>query len=137
MSAYLVEDKTINNILNCIYLNNRDFSKYACRPLNAAGFKTETENDLTALGKAMLRLNSAALNARYGEDVQDIPFSFQLRSDVRDLQAFKSLECWLYQCSEGDIPRESVLFRLMDKFAADLAVNIIKKSSEYLKLNWG
>ena len=52
------------------------------------------------------------------------------------LQAFKSLQCYLYQCSEGDVP-DSEFFKEVDKFQGQLANKIITKLPEYEGMIWG
>jgi len=48
----------------------------------------------------------------------------------------KSLQCWKYQCSEGDIP-ETKLYQFFEEVEHHLALKIVINLPEYDKATWG
>ena len=136
MSAFLVAEKTINRILS--YLN-RELRRSAWLH---AKFATDLGVDFagdwqTALGQKMRDLNQLALGYRYGDPQQELLYQFSSVS-CPAVQAYKSLQCWLYQCCEGDIPKASKLYRFFDTVVAGhIADSIITKTPEYDQAEWG
>jgi hypothetical protein len=91
----------------------------------------------TALGQKMWDLNQLALGYRYGDEKQELVYAF---SPVvcTPIQAYKSLHCWQYQCSEGEIPEESKLYRFFDEVVLQhMADSIIMATPEYEQAEWG
>lgn len=136
MSAFLVEDRTINKILTHIREEIRKSKGFENK------FKTELgitfdENWERKLGQKMLDLNQLALGYRYGDDKQELNYTF---SPVlcTPIQAYKALRCWLYQCREGEIPEESKLYKFFDEIVVGyIAKSIITSTLEYRKAEWG
>lgn len=53
-------------------------------------------------------------------------------------QSYKSLQCWLYQCCEGDIPEVSKLYKFFDTVVIrHMANSIITKTPAYEQAEWG
>lgn len=52
------------------------------------------------------------------------------------MQALKSLRCWLYQCSEGNVP-EQPLFKALERYAGDLAFHIVAELPGWNAAEWG
>src|SRR2546428_12610533 len=108
MSAFIVEDKTINKVVTWLqrevsrerFSIDQIASKY---PIDLYSYTWEEE-----LAQAMFQLNCAAVDARYGEGTAKkdvtIPFVYKPEYNVPLTYVFKALQCWIYQCSEGDIP---------------------------------
>lgn len=93
------------------------------------------------LGISMAILNDAAVNARYGEgtasgDREGVTYQFRWEPLTNRIQALKSLQCWHYQCSEGDIPETSELYKVADKVIGYLAQNIVSDLPEYNRAQW-
>lgn len=94
---------------------------------------------ITQIGRELFALNEAAFGARYpGDDSASYSATYQF---VRGLPparvaAYKALRCFLYQCSEGNVP-ESPLFKEVDDVAAILAARIIQSLPEYNASAWG
>lgn len=135
MSAYIVEDKTINRIIS--YLSQDQHSTWTKkRLLDEAAINA---NDLDTLARRMLELNIVAVNARYGteeaESFEDLDYKIS-HEPVERVQALKSLRCWLYQCSEGDADK-TPLFLIMEEYSNRLADEVISKMPEYDKAEWG
>ena len=93
------------------------------------------------LGEAMFQLNVDAVNARYGEGeaAKFRPLNYQYLPSfafVSRVGVYKALTCWLYQCSEGDVPQRP-LFRFFDEQVRPaLADTIISDLPEYERADW-
>jgi len=140
MSAFIMEDKTINRILSYMVADD-DLKHY----LPALGIDLTDDKLVTAsatmLGRAMMAMNCAAFNSRYGEgeaerELGDNRYNFQSISAPSKFQAASSLRCFLYQCSEGDIPNR-LLFKAISDYADALAWSIVRDTPEYKNAEWG
>ncbi len=91
------------------------------------------------------QMNIDALNASY-EDSEDMydELGYTDGCDIwkpRDgvqpwhYQLLKSLDCYLYQCSEGDVPKRK-LYKAMDMFCVRLAGFIARNQPEYQESEW-
>jgi hypothetical protein len=54
----------------------------------------------------------------------------------RRLAAMKLLRCWLYQCSEGEVP-ETALFKAFAELSNTLAQVVVSELAEYEAAPWG
>jgi hypothetical protein len=140
MSAFLVEDKTINNIVNWL---RREMNELYCIPpkLKKLGIDTTAAGWSEDLGRAMFQLNITAVEARYGNGeavrFRKLDYRYDETEPVPLVQVLKSLRCWLYQCLEGDIP-ESVLYKLFYRDVRPyLMGKIIDTLPEYNEAEWG
>lgn len=130
MSAFQVSQKTINQVVS--YLQNCDSEKVYDRWMKeACGISTANEVELS---KRMAVLNAVAVEQRYGKEPAfvDHTFRYELATEI---QVFKSLRCWLYQCTEGTVPN-SPLYKVMSKIADSIAYHIISKLPAYDKAEW-
>jgi hypothetical protein len=98
------------------------------------------------LAEVFRRCNVDAYNVRYGESLKsDLRFkSFgEDLTKVQKVQAYKSLVCLIYQCSEGNIPETieyGLLVRLKGDIVKDLgmgAEDLIRRSEVYDDADWG
>jgi hypothetical protein len=140
MSAFLVEDKTINYVVNWLRRNIDQFSLIPHK-LKELGFDTSVAGWAEKLGQAMFQLNIEAVNARYGsgqaEKFRQLDYRFEHTEAVSLVQVLKSLQCWLYQCTEGDAP-ETELYGLFDSDIQMYLMNkIITALPEYEEADWG
>lgn len=135
MSAYIVEDETINTVVNFLSLkqtgNDAYWSKYI---LDDAGIKLDMLSNRMAFGLSLFDLNVQAVSERYDE-IEEYVYHFQQTVPPATVQAYKSLKCWLYQCSEGNVP-ETALFKLMDNIAKEIAMYIVETSPAYNAAEW-
>jgi hypothetical protein len=99
--------------------------------------------DRDELGRDMLRLNRMALLVRYpGQDMgapsddEIAAYQYNGRRYGR-ADASKALHCVIYQCSEGDIPRESILYQRMKRRAAAADSWIVSQLPEWQAAEWG
>jgi hypothetical protein len=108
MSAFMVDDKTINRVVTWLTGEVR-ISRFTLDRL-----AREYEVDLTSDGwdekqaNAMFQLNCDGVNARYGvgeaEKFRSLNFTYEPEIYYSLVQVLKSLQCWKYQCGEGDVP---------------------------------
>ena len=144
MSAFIVEDQTINEIIAFLrlYQQRTTNSRYS-RMIQEAGYDIEkNEEEWKHLADDMFWTNCVAVDKRYGvgqaQTFRELNFKYEFHPEegANAIQAFKSLRCWLYQCSEGDVPETSEIFKLMDKVSDTTAHAIVSEMPEYKKARW-
>lgn len=140
MSAFVVEDKTINCIVNHLVFHRDDYG-YEWRELAKLGIDLGTDNGDLDLSRRIAELNDRGVDARYkpGTATSDRPEPFKphLFEKASIYQVYKSLQCWLYQCSEGDVP-EDALYKLFEtEIKPAIAEAIISSLPEYKAAKWG
>lgn len=138
MSAFIVEDKTINKVVTKIaYDRDGEWQK---RQFKEKGYDLDTVEGKNKLGWDMFALNIRAVNMRYedghAEDFRPLNYKFMLEGNFPKVSVLKSLKCWLYQCSEGDCDK-SDLYKMMDNLANSWAYDIVSSLPEYDKAVWG
>jgi hypothetical protein len=90
----------------------------------------------TEFGRRLLAMNIDAVRQRYGTaEVRSKAamlraYSYAEPAPLADctpaIAAWKALQCFLYQCSEGNIP-EMPLFQLVESYAAKLGARILER----------
>lgn len=134
MSAFVVEDRTINRIIS--YLNDSRHSTERDIALGAAELSINDERWHEKLGMSMAMMNVDAVNQRYNE--HDEP-TYEWHWDWENsdaIQVYKSLNCWLYQCCEGDVP-ERPLYKAFREVERVIAAGIITNLPQYDAAQWG
>lgn len=139
MSAFVVENTVISRVVTLI-ATARDLDDIRSMVLAETGLDLSTQEGRQELGEAMLRLNCQGVDARYGKGESqsfrdDLEYTFRLEQSTI-LQAYKSLQCWHYQCCEGDIPESSLLYATMGRVADMLAHEIVRHMPAYNKAAW-
>jgi hypothetical protein len=143
MSAFIVADKTINNIVN--WLDRALEEAYGTiiirQKLLEQGFDASVAGWAERLGNAMFQLNVIAVEARYGsgeaKKFRPLDYRYEVVEPVPLVQVLKSLQCWLYQCNEGEVP-ETALHTLFDNdVQMYLMTEIIDTLPEYQNAFWG
>ncbi len=137
MSAFIVQDKTINNIVSHIvakmYKGNYDHAfRIHLAPIGISTMKDLAQRKQLAL--EMFKLNVYAVNGRYNEINSWEDFEFK-HEDVSRCQVLESIQCWKYQCSEGDA-MEKPIFKFIEEVEHCLMRSIIEEMPEYNKANW-
>jgi len=133
MSAFLVNEKTISIIVTTLseYLTNNQFLIDKARELELDVISPHWQEKFA---DALFEMNCEALRQRYG-DTEFPLFNYQLAHAPSLIEAYKSLQCFLYQCSEGNVP-ETKLFKFMEEFSHGLAKDIISNLPEYEEAEW-
>jgi hypothetical protein len=143
MSAFIVADNTINTIVN--WLDRALEEPYGTttirRKLLEQGFDASVTGWAERLGYAMFQLNVIAVDARYGNGeakrFRPLDYHYKVPKSVPLAQVLKSLQCWLYQCNEGDVP-QTALYGLFDnEVQVYLMTEIIDSLPEYQNAYWG
>lgn len=150
MSAYVVEDKVINQVISWIVTPRRDGDPIFEIILKETGHDLRTKNGRAALGKAMFELNCTAVEQRYGDksasDFRPLNYRYIdqeslgggliiMGTPVTSVQAYKSLACWDYQCSEGDVP-DTPLYKAMARVACEMAHIIVRSLPAWEQAAW-
>ena len=135
MSTYIVDDQTINRILTQLSLENSSW--FISKVQEKTGYNTTFDDDLNSLGKELLLLNTQAVNERYddnnsGNDVIAYTYHPDITSKI---QAYKSLNCLLYQCSEGDVPKTE-LYSFLNWLAFEWADDLVRSMPAYEQADW-
>lgn len=145
MSAYVVDDKTINRIVswfNVVGMAGGVHKYYYCvKPLLDLGYKLDTELGCKRLAEEMFTLNCDSVEQRYGEgeakEFRPLDFQYMFTgSGVNMYQLVASLRCFLYQCCEGNIPQSNLLYNVLEKISKDICYYIVTNSDRYQKMKW-
>jgi len=140
MSAFLVQDKTINEVIGMLALSEDLFdTSFFIRKLKDAGYDLRDGGD-ERLGNAMFALNVRAVEARYrpgtATQFRKLDYRYERCYAIGKIQGLKNLDCWMYQCTEGTIP-EDPLYKLMEQIADSIRRSLVSRMPEYEKATWG
>jgi hypothetical protein len=137
MSAFLVSMLTINRIVATLSsLLQSDDYPYVDTLFAEAGIDTAQAGWEKRLAHAMFALNQQALYERYGDPGEErfIYRPVPARSNL--YQVLKSVNCWLYQCTEGNVPR-SKLYRFFKTIVRVWLLELIVYATpEYEQAQW-
>jgi len=140
MSAFMVEDTTINRVVT--WLRREVLTSHFTLDRLAREYDIDlvSEGWDDKLARAMFQLNCDGVHARYGEGEAEKfrPLNFTYKTEIYHslVQVLKSLQCWLYQCCEGDVP-DTKLYQFFQEVENHLALKIVMESPEYDKAKWG
>jgi hypothetical protein len=138
VSAFIVSERTINYIVASIsWVLRTEHRPHLVKSLADIGIDTSADHWEEQLAKAMFVLNARAVAHRYTEPAAT-GFTYHWVPPLKNLyQLVKSIDCWLYQCAEGDVP-ENPLYQLFDKMIVPMLLRrIIYYSPEYDQAEWG
>ncbi len=135
MSAYIVQDETINRIVS--FLHDLEFQNESPLMYLRPYWPRMSDEQCVELATKLYNLNASAVGQRYpnsvAEPVEAFPFRYTLKTT--DIQMLKHLDCFLYQCSEGDVPEQD-LFQKLDDVRTALARILITSTPEYNAAAW-
>lgn len=138
MSAFIVSDNTINRIVSHLNMRQRDYNHI----FDNNGYPLGVTEYLQQLASDLHLMNCDAVDARYGhgtaaQDEADVKtdFKFQFTQPESPLRIYKALQCYLYQCSEGDIDQRR-LYKMMQRLKTEMADNIIRQLPGYEDAPW-
>lgn len=156
MSAYIVDDSTINKIVGYLYNDHssrgygndiRRVLKYKYDIILEDGTGAYDEAVHPAWFACCLRaLNERAIGERYGEKAigemsggnfhyENIRPRFTGSTIADGVNLYKSVQCLHYQCSEGDATGDE-LYAVLESISHMLAAGIIHHLPEYDKAEW-
>ncbi len=148
MSAYIVDDETINRIVAGLSWASefgewdRPLPKPTSKKLNLVYAGPD------AFGNILRNMNAEAVSSRYPNDNPDelpgpvdsngknSPYQYHQVEPPSPVQMVKSLQCYLYQCAEGNVP-ENNLYKALDAYVSELCIHIVTNSAEYSTAKWG
>lgn len=136
MSAYVVDDITINKVVSWLALEHyTSVTHSSCGDyLAEAGYDMRSRKGQRRLAEDMFALNVKAVNERYGEGeaakFRPLNFSYRFIAPPHAIVTVKALHCWLYQCAEGDVPGTD-LYELMHRIANAICRGLVVESEAY------
>ncbi len=147
MSSYIVDDSTINRILAAVQLyTHSNLAEVPPPPRDIQSpeprFKDWCFLDWALLGARLRDMNVAAVIARYGQSDELpgptplLPYQHENTSAPSPIQVIKSLGCYLYQCSEGNIPSRP-LYQSLSSWETALCRHYVSQSDEWQQAEWG
>ena len=144
MSSFIIQDETINKLvnffINCSY-SKEEYKPEITRQINKLGFileydENEKIQDAYRFGRSMKRLNILAWNKAYNKKCKTVLFEHDENANEKNIyQILKSLQCFLYQCSEGDIPKDN-LYITLNNIEKILINYIISHLEDYKRAEW-
>lgn len=151
MSSFIVEDITINRVLNWLFwINKSSYVEERIKEVTGVTYKgnsdEQTEKELQLLGNLMFALNLRGTSQRYKTNPKQTvaefevkPFKFKwlkYKEYKNKYQVLKSLRCFLYQCAEGDT-EEQPLYLMLREVEYELMDDIIRELPKYDAAKWG
>jgi hypothetical protein len=140
MSAFLVEDETINRVVEWLSWEVTRSPRLKLSLEHTLGMNTRSASWEQELGQAMFQLNVAAVHDRYGEGeaarFRDLTYSYR-PAHGSEIQVLKSLRCWLYQCTEGQVVKQPLYRFFNDVVEQYLMSKNICALPEYEQAHWG
>lgn len=133
MSAYVVEEKTINKVITFLD-NDQNMRSYLHHQLS---LDLDTRDRAQDFGNKLMALNIQAVNERYSEHEPIVPNGYQFHYELTDqIGAYKALQCLIYQCSEGDVPKTK-LYHTLKEISDYMAHCIVSSLKVYDERPWG
>lgn len=153
MSAYVVDDKTINRIVSFLkdicdvptvktaFYDNWEWTGRAIKKLlQDAGYGGDYglgSCDWNKLATSLKALNILSVDCRYNEKGHYDPLELNLNEPYGNVyQVVKSIKCWAYQSCEGDCDKLP-LFELIQKIVREICLEIVVNSDAYDAADWG
>ena len=150
MSAYIVNDSIIDQVLAAIQELDSGHVFIGNQTKRLSDYpKIERDGILQSIADDLLKMNTQAVNSRYGERTKiRKPIKPPNVLNVASLDCFrpyplaelvgryKAITCLLYQCAEGKYP-ETRLYKQLDRLAGEYAAMIVHRMPEYNAASWG
>lgn len=141
MSAYMVDESTLNMIVAGLSRLENTVDYRVPKPSrvneNFAGIQFSWR--LGEFWKMFYDLNVKGLVERYPTSYEELvghDYKYSPVGAPDDIQLLKSIQCLLYQASEGDVVKDPTYVALSD-VATALAFSIVERTPQYEKANWG
>lgn len=96
--------------------------------------------DAQKIYEVLLDMNYKAVNARYSHDEHVAPSAMPVGEWLRTYerkpwQMLKTMECYLYQCAEGEIPHSN-LYKLIQTATNQYMKHLIGQIEDYANADW-
>jgi len=135
MSAYLVEKKTIDRIVDLFFSKPKYLKLLEDTDINTKSL----EYSKTLLGMRLFEMNLESLNYRYPDQVKDFIgefyYEYTPQHGVTPIQYVKSISCYLYQSCEGECDNYR-LYKAVEELQKLLALHIVCGLKEYEQGKW-
>lgn len=141
MSAYIVDNITINRIVAMLHEATEFGGEEKRYPKPQNELLIVNYDNEADFGEILYCMNRDAVMERYQDDKegtlpgQKSPFTFQPMMADNPLQTLKTLQCYLYQCTEG-VTVEKHLYKALNQFADEIAIHIVESLPEYKQAKW-
>ena len=141
MSCYIVEQENINRIVSFIekcVMSGDCYEKSIIRPMSYWLKNDPLGEDYRILCDLMDEMNNLAYDARYKTESKyecRFPYAYKTALTTNKHQGLKSLQCFLYQCTEGEQPLRP-LYKALEEMKNNLAVYIVEQMQEYKDAKW-
>jgi hypothetical protein len=140
MSAYMVRDETINRVISWLSWEITRSEWLKRKVTDTLRLDTNKPNWEEILGLAMFELNIQGVNERYGEGeaqkFRKLNYHY-IPAHGSNIQVLKSLQCWLYQCMEGEVIKKPLYQFFGTIVEPHLMSSIISDLPEYKRAEWG
>lgn len=145
MSAWIVQNESINNIVNSIYCGNyNEYFKSHFSNLIKEKFKIDFDcwedeklnEELKNLGQILVNLNNESVNYRYNEKTKPFKFEFSNIKPLNVYQFLMSIKCLSYQSCEIENYQEDERYKLLIELENNLKDCIISPILEEKKVKW-
>jgi hypothetical protein len=142
MSAFMVEDETINSVITYLAKCSKEKELWKLFPLESLGyFNRENMDSFNAaqMGLDMFELNTMSIEQRYGKGQagQFRPLDYKPSHCYRNsvFQVLKDLSCFLYQSCEGNCD-ETPLYKALREIEGKIALEIVHRLPQYESAKW-
>ncbi|MFW6282960.1 MAG: hypothetical protein ACOC1P_02815 [Minisyncoccales bacterium] len=142
MSSFLMDMQSLSNLANWFYFENNTHGTFKMCKKNILDFlqghkiKHTQENWDKVFAELLYKNNCYALNQRYGDDLNKFPeFEYKDPKKINIFQVLKSVQCWLYQCAEGDAEKKPI-YKLMQDIEKILLNTIVSGLEGYKEAKW-
>jgi len=148
MSAYIVEDKVINQIVSGLQdaIKFPKHNIFVPDNLDHVLLRVNDDQEAKELGLKLFELNVRGIKNRYpdmeyknpAEEFRPSNPGYQYRHEFsKPMQFLMSIRCLLYQCCEGNIPETNKLYQQLEDYSKELALTLIFAMPEYSNCHWG
>lgn len=142
MSAFIMCAESISVIASAVAdaINNHASSHYALMQwAESVGCMDGRRCNAKGVFDELARFNTERVNIRYPDDNdafvgEFIPMNLLVVSDV---QLVKLVQCYLYQCSEGNNYAEQPTYQAMQSFERALLWKVVRALPAYEEAGWG
>lgn len=140
MSAYIIENESISNIVNSFFwLRENDFFRRKLKDIFKVELEQINDDDLEVefekFGQLLVNLNQESINQRYNEKTEPFKFKYIDKPSLKIHQFLKSLQHFTYQSCEGDCD-QTELYKLLIELEHNLMWRIIGELDDYKKAKW-
>jgi hypothetical protein len=147
MSAFMVADETINRVVGWLSREVYQSSYLKEKAEKTLGITIDSDAWAETVGKAMFQLNIDGVNDRYGDGeakkFRTLNYTFipaqptTIYNLSTKIQVLMSMQCWLYQCSEGEVVKQPLYQFFQNEVEPHLMSSIINDLPEYSAAEWG